>query len=121
MCSKRLHSFRDAGMVQYRKFRKYNPHINKLKEKLHKITSLDAEEVFDKNSTPFHYKSPGEIGDTRDTHQLNNDSLKQDRSSGGLKCLAQGVPILAGMTLLEQVWPCWRKYVTLGVGFEPSS
>ena len=32
-------------------------------------------------------------------------------------CLAKGVALLAGVTLLEWVWPCWRKCVTVGVGF----
>ena len=30
----------------------------------------------------------------------------------------QGMTLLGGVTLLEQVWPYWRKYVTVGVDFE---
>ena len=26
--------------------------------------------------------------------------------------------LLGGVALLEWVWPCWRKGVTVGVGFE---
>jgi hypothetical protein len=32
--------------------------------------------------------------------------------------LAQGVALLEGVSFLEYVWLCWRKYVTLRVGFE---
>lgn len=35
-----------------------------------------------------------------------------------LICLAQRVAILRGMALLELVWPCWRKCVPVGLGFE---
>ena len=28
--------------------------------------------------------------------------------------------LLVGVALLEQVWSCWRKCVTVGVGFEVS-
>ena len=31
-----------------------------------------------------------------------------------------GVALLGGMALLEWVWPCWRKCITLEVGFEGS-
>jgi len=27
--------------------------------------------------------------------------------------------LLVGVALLELVWPCWRKYVTLNMGLEP--
>ena len=33
-------------------------------------------------------------------------------------CLAQEEALLGGVALLEWVWLCWRKYVTVGVGFE---
>ena len=33
-------------------------------------------------------------------------------------CLAQGMALLGGVALLMKVWPCWRKCVTVGVGFE---
>ena len=26
--------------------------------------------------------------------------------------------LLGGVALLEWVWPCWRKFITLRVGFE---
>ena len=29
-----------------------------------------------------------------------------------------GVALVGGVTLLEWVWPCWRKRVTVGVGFK---
>ena len=32
----------------------------------------------------------------------------------------QGVALLGGVALLEWVWPCWRKCVTVGAGFEVS-
>ena len=32
--------------------------------------------------------------------------------------MAQGGALLGGVASLEWVWPCWRKYVTVGVGFE---
>ena len=35
-----------------------------------------------------------------------------------LICLAQEVALLEDMALLGEVWPCWRKYVTVGMGFE---
>ena len=41
-------------------------HINRWKEKNHMITSLGAEKTFEKNPTPTHDKSPGEIRDFRD-------------------------------------------------------
>ena len=28
-------------------------------------------------------------------------------------CLAQGVALLGGMALLEEVWPCWIRCVTV--------
>jgi hypothetical protein len=31
-------------------------------------------------------------------------------------CLAQGVALLGGVALLEWVWPCWSRCVTVGVG-----
>ena len=31
-----------------------------------------------------------------------------------------GVALLGGMALLEWVWPCWRKCVTVEAGFEVS-
>ena len=31
---------------------------------------------------------------------------------------AQGVALLEGVAQLEQVWPCWSRYVTVGMGFE---
>jgi hypothetical protein len=38
---------------------------------------------------------------------------------GGSNILGpQEVTQLRGMSLLELVWPCWRKCVTMGVGFE---
>jgi hypothetical protein len=33
-------------------------------------------------------------------------------------CSAQGAAPLEGMTLLEQMWPCWSRCVTVGVGFK---
>ena len=33
-------------------------------------------------------------------------------------CLAQGAALLGGVAMLEEVCPCWKKHVTLGVGFE---
>ena len=30
----------------------------------------------------------------------------------------QGVVVLGGVALLEEVWLCWKKCVTVGVGFE---
>ena len=32
----------------------------------------------------------------------------------------RGVALLGGVALLEEVWPCWRKCVTVEVGFEVS-
>jgi hypothetical protein len=32
--------------------------------------------------------------------------------------LAQGVVLLGDVALLEWVWPCWRKYFTVGMDFE---
>ena len=40
-------------------------HKDKLQEKIHMIISLDSEEAFDKNPTPFHDKGLREIRDTR--------------------------------------------------------
>ena len=31
-----------------------------------------------------------------------------------------GVALLGGVALSEWVWPCWRKCVTVGAGFEVS-
>jgi hypothetical protein len=36
----------------------------------------------------------------------------------GLKCLAQGLALLGGVALLENVWSCWGNCVTVGVGNE---
>ena len=37
----------------------------------------------------------------------------------GLNMLGpQGVVVLGGVALLEEVWLCWKKCVTVGVGFE---
>ena len=36
------------------------------------------------------------------------------------KWLPKGIALLGGMALLEYIWPSWRKYVTVGVGFEVS-
>jgi hypothetical protein len=33
-------------------------------------------------------------------------------------CLAQGVSLLEGVALLEEVWPCWRKCVSVLEDFE---
>ena len=33
---------------------------------------------------------------------------------------SQGMALLGGVALLEWVWPCWRKCVTVEVGFEVS-
>ena len=33
-------------------------------------------------------------------------------------CLVQRMAPLEGVALLEEVWPCWRKCVIVGVGFE---
>jgi hypothetical protein len=37
---------------------------------------------------------------------------------GGLNVLGRGLALLGGVTLLEWVWLCWGKCVTVGVGFE---
>jgi hypothetical protein len=29
-----------------------------------------------------------------------------------------GSSTLGGLALLKEVWPCWKKYAILGVGFE---
>jgi hypothetical protein len=34
------------------------------------------------------------------------------------KCLAQGVALFGDVALLEWVWPCWSRCVTVGVGFK---
>ena len=40
-------------------------------------------------------------------------------SCAGLNMLgAWEVALLRGVALMEWVWPCWRKCVTVGVGFE---
>jgi len=31
-------------------------------------------------------------------------------------CLAQGMALLEGVTLLEQMWPCWSRCGLVGVG-----
>jgi len=33
-------------------------------------------------------------------------------------CIEQGVALLGGVTLLELVWPCWSRCVTVGMGFK---
>jgi hypothetical protein len=33
-------------------------------------------------------------------------------------CGPQGVTLLGNVSLLEELCPCWRKYVTVGMGFE---
>jgi hypothetical protein len=30
----------------------------------------------------------------------------------------ESVKLLGGMAWLEEVWPCWRKCVTVGLGFK---
>ena len=38
---------------------------------------------------------------------------------GGLNMLDPwDMALLGGVALLKEVWPCWRKYVIVGVGFE---
>ena len=37
---------------------------------------------------------------------------------GDLNMLDPGSGTIRGVTLLEYVWPYWRKYVTVGVGLE---
>ena len=32
--------------------------------------------------------------------------------------VSHGVTLLGGVTLLEQVWPCWKNCLSVGVGFE---
>jgi hypothetical protein len=39
-------------------------------------------------------------------------------STGGLNILAQTVALLEYVAFLEWVLPCWRKCVTVWVGFE---
>jgi len=36
-------------------------------------------------------------------------------------CLAQGVALFGGVALLEQVWSCWSRCVTVGVALRPYS
>ena len=36
-------------------------------------------------------------------------------------CLARGVTPFGGVALLEEVWPCWSRCVTVGVGLRSSS
>ena len=51
-------------------------------------------------------------------HLLSDYSKRETKIAMGVSiCLAQGV-VLLGMFLLEQVWPCWRKLITMGMGFE---
>lgn len=52
-------------------------HINKFKVNHHPITSLDTGKALDKIPTPVHYKSPGEMRDTRDIPQHNKDTLQE--------------------------------------------
>ena len=33
-------------------------------------------------------------------------------------CLAQGGALLQGVALLEWVWPCWSRCVTVDMGFK---
>ena len=33
-------------------------------------------------------------------------------------CLAQEVELLEGVALLELVWPCWSRCVTVGLGYK---
>jgi hypothetical protein len=33
-------------------------------------------------------------------------------------CLAQGMALLEGVALLEWVWPCWSRCVTVVVGYK---
>ena len=49
------------------------------------IISLDAENVFDKNPTPLHNKSPREIRDTRDILQYNKSNLQKDYNQHQIK------------------------------------
>jgi hypothetical protein len=32
-------------------------------------------------------------------------------------CLVQGVALLEDLALLEEVWPCWSRCITVGLGF----
>ena len=32
--------------------------------------------------------------------------------------ISYGVALLGGVALMEWIWACWRKCVTVGVGFE---
>jgi hypothetical protein len=56
-------------------------YINKLKDKNHKIISLDAEKAFDKiNPTPIHNKSLGKIRNLRPLLKHNKSNIKQTSS-----------------------------------------
>jgi hypothetical protein len=33
-------------------------------------------------------------------------------------CFTQGVALLGGEALVECVWPCWKRCVTVGMGIE---
>ena len=35
-----------------------------------------------------------------------------------LNALGPGSATIGGVALLEWVWPCWRKHVIVGMGFE---
>jgi hypothetical protein len=55
-------------------------YINKLKEKNHMIISLDVEKAFDKNPTPIHDKSLGNIRKLRPIPKHDKSSLEQTSS-----------------------------------------
>jgi len=51
-------------------------------------------------------------------HSKNKSSTKLSPDSMVCTCLPQGVALFGGVALLEWMWPCWSKCVTVGVGFK---
>lgn len=46
-------------------------------KKIHIIMSLDAEKVFEKNSTPLHIKSLGKVRESRHIPEHNKSNIEQ--------------------------------------------
>jgi hypothetical protein len=55
-------------------------YVNKLKDKIYMIISLDAEKAFDKNPTPIHDKRLGKIRKSRPIPKHSKSNIQQTSS-----------------------------------------